>query len=58
MMKKGNLFLLLASVSAAQYSLDLHAADLSGYVAVQTRNFFEDPLSPDQENDYLSAVAE
>ena len=57
-MKKGCLYLLLASVSTTQYSQDLHAADFSGYVGVQTRNFFEDPLSPDQENNYLSGVAE
>jgi len=57
-MKKASLFLMLTSVSATQFSLDLHAADLSGYVGVQTRNFFEDPLSPDQENNYLSGVIE
>lgn len=34
------------------------AAELSGYAGVQTRNFLEDPLSPAQENNYLSAVIE
>lgn len=34
------------------------ASEFSGYIGAQTRNFFEQPLSPLQENDYLSAVAE
>ena len=34
------------------------AAEVSGYVGAQTRNFFEDPASPYQHNDYLSAVIE
>jgi len=30
----------------------------SGYIGAQTRNFLEDPLSTEQHNNYLSAVAE
>lgn len=34
------------------------AGEFSGYVGAQTRNFFQDPLSPEQHDNYLSAVAE
>ena len=44
--------------SSASFVLSTHAADLSGYAGIQTRNFFEDPLSPEQENNYLSGVIE
>ena len=40
------------SVSTAQ------SAEFSGYVGGQARVFFEDPLSPVQHNEYLSAVTE
>jgi len=36
----------------------LHAAEWSGYIGGQTRNFFEDPASSEQHNSYLSAVTE
>ena len=36
----------------------VHSGEFSGYVGAQTRNFFEDPLSPEQHNNYLSAVTE
>lgn len=36
----------------------VHSAEFSGYVGGQTRHFFEDPLSPQQHNNTLSAVAE
>lgn len=36
----------------------VYAADWSGYIGAQTRNFFEHPLNPEQHNNYLSAVAE
>ncbi len=36
----------------------VYAAEWSGYVGAQSRNFFEDPLNSQQHNNYLSAVAE
>jgi len=36
----------------------VQAEQFSGYVGAQTRNFFQDPLSPEQHNNYLSVVAE
>jgi len=36
----------------------LYAAEWSGYIGGQTRNFFEDPANPEQHNNYLSAVTE
>ena len=35
-----------------------NSGELSGSIGGQTRNFFEDPLNPEQKNNYLSAVAE
>ena len=35
-----------------------YSAEFSGYIGGQTRNFFEDPLSHEQHNNYLSVVAE
>jgi len=36
----------------------LRAGEFSGYIGAETRNFFEPPLSPEQHNNYLSAIAE
>ena len=41
-----------ASISAAQ------AGKFSGYIGGEIRQFFEDPLNPEQHNSYLSAVTE
>ena len=49
------LALVLFGMSASCMTL---AAELSGYVGVQTRNFFEDPASELQHNNYLSGVIE
>jgi hypothetical protein len=46
---------LLASTAAIKTTF---AGKFSGYVGAQTRNFFEDPLNPEQHNNYLSVVAE
>lgn len=56
-----NIYSCLAVIfSVSSYLLPgaVHAADWSGYVGGQTRNFFEDALNPEQHNNYLSAVAE
>jgi hypothetical protein len=52
------IYLSLLTITSALCTVSTYAADLSGYIGVQSRNFFEDPLSPDQENNYLSGVAE
>ena len=39
-------------------SSSAYSGEFSGYVGGQTRYFFEDPLSPEQHNNYLSVVAE
>ena len=54
---KKNHFILLAVITTAMTS-SAHSAELSGYIGGQTRNFIEDPLSPEQHNNYLSVVAE
>ncbi|MCG6936669.1 MAG: hypothetical protein LJE83_00650 [Gammaproteobacteria bacterium] len=36
----------------------VHGGEFSGYIGAQTRNFFQEPLSPEQHNNYLSAVTE
>jgi hypothetical protein len=54
-------FLVVAVISSlitATTITTTQAAEFSGYIGGQTRNFFEDPLSPEQHNNYLSAVAE
>ncbi len=45
-------FILLVSSSI------VYALEFSGYVAVEDRAFFSDPLDPQQHNNYLSFVAE
>jgi hypothetical protein len=40
------------------FSNNVHSGEFSGYVGGQARVFFEDPLSPVQHNEYLSAVTE
>jgi len=50
-------YILLAIVTTAFIST-AHSGEFSGYIGGQTRNFFEDPLSSEQHNNYLSAVAE
>ena len=54
---KKTTFILLVTAGTNLISI-AHSAELSGYIGGQTRNFFEDPLSPQQHNNYLSAVAE
>jgi len=49
------LVLLLFGMSISSMAF---AAELYGYVGVQTRNFFEDPASELQHNNYLSGVIE
>jgi len=56
-----NILACLASFCSLSYSLIpglAYGAEFSGYVGGQTRIFFEDPLSPDQHNNTLSAVTE
>ncbi len=36
----------------------VYGAEFSGYIGVQTRNFFEQPMSSEQHNSYLSGVVE
>ena len=40
------------------FSSNAYSGEFSGYIGGQTRSFFEDPLSSEQHNNYLSAVAE
>lgn len=49
---------ILLSIAGAFIINTAHSAEFSGYIGGQTRNFFEDPLNPQQHNNYLSAVAE
>ena len=49
-------FLLCVGISG--FVSTVHGGEFSGYIGAQTRNFFEDPLSPEQHNNYLSAVTE
>jgi hypothetical protein len=48
----------LLAASLLVNSTGASALDVSGNIGAQSRNFFEDPISPLQENNYLSAVAE
>ena len=50
-------YIFLTAVSAT-FINPAHGAEFSGYIGAQTRNFFEDPLSSEQHNNYLSTVAE
>ena len=49
---------ILLTLVAINFSSPAHSGEFSGYIGGQTRNFFEDPLNPEQHNNYLSAVAE
>ncbi len=46
------------SLSYCLLPVSAYGAEWSGSVGGQTRNFFNDPLSPSQHNNYLSAVIE
>ncbi len=50
-------YIFLTAVSTS-FIYPAHGADFSGYIGAQTRNFFEDPLNPEQHNNYLSVVTE
>ena len=43
---------------ALTFPHNANSGKFSGYIGAQTRNFLEDPLSTEQHNNYLSAVAE
>lgn len=48
----------LITLSLLSLPFCLYAAEWSGYVGAQSRNFIEDPVNPAQHNNYLSAVVE
>ncbi len=49
---------ILLSIIGASIINTAHSGEFSGYIGGQARVFFEDPLSPEQHNSYLSAVTE
>lgn len=52
---KPSLLLLLTTLATTTV---VGAAEWSGYIGAQTRNFFNEPANPAQHNNYLSAVVE
>jgi len=51
-------FAVICSLSCCLVPGSVHSGEFSGYIGGQARVFFEDPLSPEQHNSYLSAVTE
>lgn len=51
-------YCILSCIVISGFAGTVHGYEFSGYIGAQTRNFFEEPLSPEQHNNYLSAVTE